>query len=98
MVWRERPMIAMLAMSSTALRLHALPALFLAAFALLGAGCAVTGPYPGGTSETLLMHPVADDPVLRDAGRGAAAVSVRDWLPPGDAAPQTVVLAAARVQ
>ncbi len=80
----------MLAMSSTARRRRRLPALLLMALALLAAGCAASGPGGAAGSETLLMHPVAEDQFVMADG---AVLPVRAWLPPDGTPPQTIVLA-----
>jgi alpha-beta hydrolase superfamily lysophospholipase len=77
-------------MSSTARRRRRLPALLLMALALLAAGCAASGPGGAAGSETLLMHPVAEDQFVMADG---AVLPVRAWLPPDGTPPQTIVLA-----
>jgi alpha-beta hydrolase superfamily lysophospholipase len=77
-------------MSSTARARPILPALFLLAFALMGAGCAASGPGGKGAAETLLLHPVAEDHFVMPDG---AVLPVREWLLPDGTPPQTVVLA-----
>ncbi len=86
-------MIAMLAMSSTARRRRfalSLLAPAVLAVALLGSGCAARVPSAGGSDETLLRHPVADDAFIMPDG---TKLPVREWLPPGGQPPRTVVLA-----
>ena len=78
------------AMSSTARGHRFLCSVFLAAFALLGTGCAASPPGAGVGSETLLLHPVPDDQFTLADG---TVLPARVWLPPGGAPPQTVVLA-----
>jgi acylglycerol lipase len=78
------------AMSSTARRHRLLSCAVLAAFALLGTGCAATMPGAGAGADTLLLHPVPDDQFTQPDG---TILPTRVWLPPGGVPPQAVVLA-----